>query len=375
MSQRVKVVEVTNNPVPYRVPVYELIARDPRVDMSVIYCVAREPGRRSDVPELRFDHVVLRENYKTRGDHNVHSNPDVFAQLNRLDPDVVVTDGFNPTCLYAFAWSVLRRRGHVSRTDGTIESEERLSWKHRAVRRIVYGMSDAFLGASEGTAALFRSYGIPDGKLFKFCLSVDNTRFKPMGPPHKHYDLMFCSRLVHVKRPLATIEVAEATARRLGRCVSLLIVGAGELEEPMRARAAIAENVHTTFHGFASQSELPALYQSARVFLFPTKLDTWGVVVNEACAAGLPVILTPHAGTAGELVHDGENGFVRELDLEQWSKAAATLLSDDAMYARFSARSMQLVSRYSFVDAAEGWVSAAVHAGRRRRMGNRMQCA
>ena len=60
------------------------------------------------------------------------------------------------------------------------------------------------------------------------------------------------------------------------------------------------------FHGFAAQRELPDLYRSAKVFLFPTLADVWGVVANEACAAGLPVIVSPHAGVAGELVRDDD---------------------------------------------------------------------
>src|SRR5947209_7444478 len=96
------------------------------------------------------------------------------------------------------------------------------------------------------------------------------------------------------------------------------------------------DRVDTHFHGFAKQNELPALYRSARLFLFPTHADVWGVVANEACAAGLPVIVSPHAGVAGELVLDGENGFVCALDVKLWTERAASLLTNQETWTRFS---------------------------------------
>ena len=116
------------------------------------------------------------------------------------------------------------------------------------------------------------------------------------------------------------------------------------------------------FHGFESQHELPALYQSARLFLFPTHADVWGIVANEACAAGLPVLVTPFAGVAGELVVDGCNGFVRDLDVEEWSARAAQLLEDPALWQAFSRDSLERVRRYHFDSAAQGIVDASACA-------------
>jgi glycosyltransferase involved in cell wall biosynthesis len=116
------------------------------------------------------------------------------------------------------------------------------------------------------------------------------------------------------------------------------------------------------FHGFASQNELPSLYQSARVFLFPTQADVWGIVANEACAAGLPVLVTPFAGVAGELVVDGRNGFVRELNIDEWSARAAQLLDDGGLWRSFSLDSLARVRRYHFDSAAQGIVDACACA-------------
>jgi glycosyltransferase involved in cell wall biosynthesis len=82
------------------------------------------------------------------------------------------------------------------------------------------------------------------------------------------------------------------------------------------------------------------------------------VVANEACAAGLPVLVSPHAGVAGELVVDGKNGYVCALDTAIWAEHAATLLQDDALRTRFAQQSLHQVGSYRFELAAQGIVDA-----------------
>jgi glycosyltransferase involved in cell wall biosynthesis len=100
------------------------------------------------------------------------------------------------------------------------------------------------------------------------------------------------------------------------------------------------------------------LYRSARIFIFPTLWDPWGVVANEACAAGLPILVSPHAGVAGELVLNGENGFICDLDVSLWADRAMLLLTQPDIYRKFSDRSRSLVSKYTFDEASSGIVTA-----------------
>ncbi len=233
---------------------------------------------------------------------------------------------------------------------------------HKWVRRFVFKRSAAFIGASEGSLELFRSYGLADARLFKSHLCVDNERFRVALSQPKSFDLLFCGRLTAVKQPLFAIDVAERAAALLGRRVSLLFIGSGELEPQLRERAARAVGIKVSFHGFATQAELPALYGSARIFLFPTLWDPWGVVANEACASGLPVISTPFAGAAGEIIQDGVNAFVRDLDVEEWAAAVQRLLTDQRLCEEFSRNSLRLVAGHNYDAAAAGVVNALLGA-------------
>ncbi len=119
------------------------------------------------------------------------------------------------------------------------------------------------------------------------------------------------------------------------------------------------------FQGYVSQRDLPGLYASSRVLLFPSANDSWGVVVNEACAAGLPVITTPYVGVAGELVRDNENGYICELNIPAWMDRLQRLLTDEALRQSFSGKSVELVDQYNYKVAAEGVIAAVRFATNR----------
>lgn len=357
---------VTNGPVPYRIPALNELAALPDVQLHVIFCCRREPNRSWDLPSIEFRCTYLRERMLRVRDRYIHNNPDVVAALRRLKPDVVITSGFNPTHLYAFAYACMRRIPHVVMTDGTYDSEKVLSRWHQLVRRLVFARSAAFVWASTGGRKLFASYGIASTHCFRACLCVENARFADSVPgPEPEFDFIFCGRIETVKNPLFALDVAVATAARLRRKVRILFVGDGSAQrQVIQAAAAHGDTVDARFHGFARQGDLPALYRSARIFLFPTSWDPWGVVANEACAAGLPVLVSPHAGVAGELVLDGQNGFVCGLDVAAWAERAALLLTDTATYAAFSRRSLGVIQGFTFTNASDGIVAACRHAAR-----------
>ena len=350
---------VTNIPAPYRLPVYALLADMPEVELCVFFFCGREPDRQWDLPDGNFKRIFLHERFVNFRGRFIHANPDIWSELRTFCPDVVVTTGFNPTHLLAYVYTLLHRAHHVAMTDGTLQSEQKLYVLHRLVRKVVYAGTRAFIGASDGAFALYRSYGINPAHLFKSHLCANNAAFFSAPSIEKKYDFIFCSRFVDIKNPLFAIKVASGVARALGRRTSILFVGAGEMEHAMRAAVATAAgHVDGIFAGFARQEDLPSHYGAARIFLFPTLWDPWGVVANEACAAGVPVIATSVAGSSGELVRDGDNGFILPLDVDKWIDASVRLLNNETLYSTMSARCRSRVAEYNFANAALGILQA-----------------
>ena len=350
---------VTNIPAPYRLPVYEAVAADPACNLTLIFCSGSEPDRAWRLQTGQFDQVYLKERFLSIRGRFIHVNPDVWGALKKAHPDVVITTGYNPTHLLAFAYACIHRIPHVVMTDGTRQSEAGYSRVHRWIRQVVAKRSAAFVGPSNGSFELFAQYGVPADKMFKSQLCANNAAFESVTGATKRFDLLFSGRMVEIKNPAFALDVAEQVARRLGRRVSIGFLGSGELEAALKARAQqLSEWVDAHFLGFVQQAELPQHYAAARVFLFPSSWDPWGVVANEANAAGVPVVVTPQAGVAGDLIRDGENGFVLPLSLPAWTDACVRLLTDPALYGRMSVASRERVQGYRFDVAAHGLLSA-----------------
>lgn len=354
MNPVIKVVIVSNVPAPYRIPAWRRVAQADDISFDVIFCAPAHIDTATASSDYGFTSHFLTGRYMTKGRRFIHADFGVWPLLNRLQPDVVLTLGYIPTFLFAFAWALAHRVPHVAMTDGTAQSEQSLTWLHRWVRRFVLARSAAFVGACEGSSELFRQYGVAENRIHKSYLCADNGLFS-LPAAEAQVDFIFCGRFLAFKRPLFALQVAKATAQRLGRRTSIDFVGSGDMESEMRRYAGeIAEFVDSRFHGYVSQTELPFQYANAKIFLFPSEGDVWGVVANEACASGLPVIVSPHAGVAGELIVDGANGFIRELDGEQWAEASVKLLTDDVLYQRFSANARAQVAEYNFDNSAQG---------------------
>lgn len=363
MRNATKVALVTNIPAPYRIPIYENLASHVDVDLSVFFCSGREPDREWDLRAANYASVYLKEKFISYKGRYIHYTPDVWGALRKFRPDVVVTTGFNPSFVLAYVYARLHGAKHVAMTDGTYFSEGRLSIIHRMLRRWIYGGTAAYIGASQGSSELYRSYHISPSDIFQSHLCANNDAYVGCAEHEKTFDFVFSGRFIEDKNPRFAIDVAKEVSTLIGRKSRLLMMGSGELDQALRAYAGtVSDHVDVVFAGFVKQADLPANYASARMMLFPTQIDTWGVVANEAMAAGAPVLVTPMAGVAGDLVLDGENGYVLPLDLARWAQSAAKLLQDEDLLQKFVKNAQDRVQVYSYVNAADGIYNAVRHA-------------
>jgi glycosyltransferase involved in cell wall biosynthesis len=104
-------------------------------------------------------------------------------------------------------------------------------------------------------------------------------------------------------------------------------------------------------------------YAAADVFALLSEHEPWGVVVNEAAACGLPLVLSDRVGAGRDLLADGENGLlVSAGDVERAAGALRRLAADRELRRRMGARSRSLVERWGYGPSVEALVEAAVEA-------------
>lgn len=357
-----KCVIVTNIPAPYRNPIWE---RLPRGDYALAFCARTEGNRQWQLPPLNCDHFFLKERVSKLEDgfNFVHNNPDIWSTLNRLKPSVVVTTGINPTHLYAFGWARMHRARHIYMTDGTEYSEADLGWKHRLVRRMIIKGSASGVAASESGRRLLQSYGMAADRVHLSRLCADNQLFGSNALTDRPYDVMFCGQLHERKLPYLFAAVCKEIKNLRGSCRTL-IVGDGPERDKVLSELHAAD-VDMTYVGFVQPAELASWYPQARLLLFTTRLDPWGVVANEAMASGTPVITTPQAGAAGDLVIDRVNGRVLPAYPLLWALACTELLDDPALWHQFSNRALEHVQSFNYDSAAAGLQAACDQALRK----------
>lgn len=361
-SKPARVAVLSRIPNPYRGPVYDLLAEEPSIDLTVLYCARLEPNRQWQLKPGHVRTVFLKERMWKLGDNRfVHFNWDVLSKLRDIRPDVVVTNGYNVSDLLAFLYALAHRIPHVSHTDGTVESERSLGVIHQLVRRLVAIGTSAYIGPSDSSARLFESWGIAREKIFLSRLAINNDAFSDAEPSLPPDDLLFSGRLTETKNPLFVLRVAARASQYLGRVVSVRFVGDGPLREEVERQAA-ALGIPVRICGFLQQGDLPTAYAGVKLFLFPTKWEPWGLVANEAAAAGLPMLVSEEAGAGWELVEPGVNGFRLALDEDVWARSAAELLSSAEKMVAYGEASRRLVSPYSWAESSAGFLAALRYA-------------
>ena len=356
-----KVLLITNIPAPYRIPVFNRVAKALGDDFMVVFCARNEPNRLWDVSHFTFRYEYLKENFKVSGGSYVHNNLDVLRVLKRYNPDVVITTGFNPTSLYAWGYSLLSGKRHIPMTDGWELSERSLGFKHRLVRMCVFSTSQAFIGAGKKSLILYKKYGIEEVKLFQSHLCIDNSPFiRKAQNTIRPYDFMFSGQIIERKMPDFFIDVVTKVKDLRGK-VRVLIIGDGPLRERMLMKLA-EKNIVVDYAGFVPQEDLPRYYSEAKILLFTTNNDPWGIVANEALASGTPVITSPCSGVADDLVVDGKNGYVVESNVSAWVDKSLSLLENDDLWEEMHMSAVESVQDFNFDNAANGIIAASIWA-------------
>ncbi len=198
-----------------------------------------------------------------------------------------------------------------------------------------------------------RSLGSPAESIFTAPNAVDNTFFATQAENARAHAadfernwncrsrfILFVGRLVPEKGVFDLLEAYAKLESGLRSEVGLVFAGDGVSREELAQRAKRISPGTVCFPGFAQREDLAGLYALAEALVLPTHSDPWGLVVNEAMACGLPIIVSNVAGCSADLVEDGWNGYVvPPRDSEKLSVAIDSLVRQPELKQRMSARS------------------------------------
>jgi glycosyltransferase involved in cell wall biosynthesis len=393
-----RVAFVNTHPIQYFAPLYAYLTRNCRLETTALYLSdfslkgGRDPGFGRAVT---WD-VDLLDGYEARfmgGDKASRRRiggffsmvaPQLWSEIRGGGFDAVIIHGHNlaahhiaqAACLYSGTPVFARSETHLRLV--------RPGWREalrKPLLKLHYRGFDGFLAIGSANTAYYRWMGIPDDLIFSVPYTVDNTRFIAAGAAVRsdrratraklgmHPDLpaiIYASKFEGRKRP-DDLLAAYAKLRTEGVVAQLVLVGTGALENMLKAQVAEQAIPDVVFPGFINQTDLPAVYSASDVFVLPSANEPWGLVVNEAMCAGLPIVLSEEIGCAGDLVQDGVNGATFNAgDVHGLAAALHPILTDSDLRAAQGEASLERIQAWGYAECGHG-IRAAIESARARR--------
>ncbi|MCM1291730.1 MAG: glycosyltransferase family 4 protein [Bacteroides sp.] len=279
---------------------------------------------------------------------------ELHAKLNAIlsNYDIVIMNGYTGKvfrCLY-------KLNKHHKRIIG-IDSDTQLRIPGNPVKRLVKWMwlstvfrNKHYYGLAGGSSShkdLFRYYGMKEQRICLMPMMVNNEKFtrKETSPcKEAGFRFLYVGRIIEVKNIPVMLD---AFVKAFGNCgdVELRVVGKGELLDCYKNKYKQFSNID--FAGPKYGDELVREYHQASVFVLPSLSEPWGLVVNEAMAAGLPVIVSNQVGAAHDLVEGHDSGFIFPYaEVDKLSECMQRLVNDKELYDKYASNATDFMKNH-----------------------------
>ena len=359
---------------PYRIPLFNVLSRRPEVDLHVIFLAETDPGLRDwkvYKQEIAFSNEVLPSWRKRIAGYNFLLNSGVSKALTAANPDVVLCGGYNYLASWlAQRWARARSVPFFLWSESNLQDKRSSNFAKESLKDRFLRSCHGFVVPGKSAEQYLRTKGIEEKSIFTAVNAVDNEFFTSSADsvrqhapqvraefhlPSRYF--LFVGRLVEEKGIFELLNAYTALEDNIREKIGLVYVGDGPARQALERQAAKISPGVITFVGFQQREQLTNFYALSEMLILPTHSDTWGLVVNEGMACGLPVVLSKVAGCAADLVTHDWNGFlVGVKDAESLVSAMRNLATNSSLQELMSARSKERIAAYSPENWAEGIV-------------------
>lgn len=286
-----------------------------------------------------FGRVTLFQRQDSRRETWRRVRDQVHKALDELSPEVVLVPGWaQAEAISALIWCAQQRTPAIVMSESTAWDEPRAPYKEWAKRRIVRLCSAGLAGGVPHSDYLV-SLGMPRARVFLGYDAVDNGYFETKADearrrrtedrggrtedrgrlelPERYFlasarfvEKKNLGRLLQAYARYRKLVVKAESAKRKAEAWGLVLLGDGPLKADLESQISdLNLSDYVLLPGFKQYDELPVYYGLASAFVHASTTEQWGLVVNEAMASGLPVLVSNRCGCAKDLVKEGVNGF------------------------------------------------------------------
>ncbi len=357
---------------PYRIPLFNSLAQCDSVDLHVIFLAETDPTLRQwkvYKEEIRFSYQVL-PSWRMRIDKfNLLLNVGNLRALTQAAPHSILCGGYN----YVASWRSLlwARRHHVPFflwSESNLQDMRRGRAIVELLKREFLRRCSGFVVPGQSAAEYLRHHKIKSEAIFTAPNAVNNDFFanaavavrknadsqqRSLGLPDRYF--LFVGRVVPEKGVFELLHAYAKLDEAMRRRVGLVFAGDGIARQQLEREAASISPGSVRFTGFVHREQLAAYYALSEALILPTHTDPWGLVVNEAMACGLPVILSQAAGCAANLVTEDWNGrVVPPRDVTSLVSAMTDLASRPDLRTAMGSNSLKRIAAYSPMEWSKG---------------------
>lgn len=294
----------------------------------------------------------------------------LISLLNQTNPDAIAIAGYaRPAMLVALLWCLYQRKTAILLSETTENDEPRSWWKEKIKKLIITSYQAALVGGNPHKRYLIK-LGMPTNAIFLGYDVVGNEVFYPdqikslPSPLNKPFFLAI-NRFVS-KKNLPFLLSAYANYRQLvgTSAWNLILCGDGELRlqiEQLINQLQIQDSVHLP--GFLQQDQLLPYLAHAKCFIHASVQEQWGLVVNEAMAAGLPVLVSNRCGCYEDLIIEGVNGFGFDPENpQQLTELMLKISSEESDLHTMGNAALEHIQKFSPDYFAQGLIQAVNYA-------------
>jgi glycosyltransferase involved in cell wall biosynthesis len=386
---RLRLAVLYSHPVQYVAPLLRELGRRPDVDLTV-YFLSRHGLDDTFDPQFgksfKWD-IPLLEGYKYAFLPNLRRTPGVMGFFRLVNTSVVGEirrQKFDALLVHGYEHLAKWLAFGAARSCGTrliFRGESHLAEPRTPLRRMIKGvvlrsLFKRFAGVTyigSLNRSYFEYYGVDAARLHFAPYSVDNdffseavARLSPartdlrnaIGVTDQAPIILYVGKLIDVKQPELLLQ-AFADVRKRHAC-HLVFVGDGALRGRIEAAVRESRIPDVLITGFVNQTRIPEMYASADIFVLPSRHEPWGLAVNEAMAAGLPVIVSDRVGCSVDLVNEGVNGHIVPYDqVGELAQKLEHLVANPRLRNEFGNRSRKMIADWSVAKTADGIMRAA----------------
>ncbi|MCC6146841.1 MAG: glycosyltransferase family 4 protein [Anaerolineaceae bacterium] len=370
-----KIAALTSHPVQYQAPLFQALASRPEINLVVFY--RSDSSIRGNIDQgfgipVRWDRPLL-EGYEYQF---LRSPLEIISVLARRKFDALLVHSYaTPLSLAGYLGSIFFQTPLLLHTESEMLHPRKvlLQRTKSLILKTLFSRTAALLSIGKQNYSFYKSFNIPDARIFHTPYCVDNDYFleqagywkagkvetlAELSLPAQQPTIIFSGKLISRKRPLDLLNAFQSLTQD-GWPANLVFIGEGTLRREIERHIQENQLQNVRLVGFKNQSEISKYYAIGDIFVLPSGFDTWGLVINEGMLFSMPVITTEMVGAGYDLVEEGGTGYTYPAgDVNSLKQHLITLLADTKLRETMGHAARQKVRDYNYTQCVEGILDA-----------------